>query len=57
MAEQAQSVDQQYQQTIALLEKEKYSAWKRIGELKKENDHLTAQVERLTNLLDNFRAE
>ena len=57
MTEQAQSVDQQYQQTIALLEKEKYSAWKRIGELKKENDHLTAQVERLTNLLDNFRAE
>lgn len=51
------SLEQSLKNNIAELEKAKYEALIRLEELKKENQDLAGQVERLTTLLQNSRAE
>ncbi len=51
------SLEQSLKNNITELEKAKYEALIRLEELKKENQDLARQVERLTTLLQNSRAE
>lgn len=51
------SIEQSLKTNITELEKEKYEAWKRVEKLLQERTELLNQIDRLTTLLQNSRAE
>ena len=51
------SIEQSLKTNITELEKEKYEAWIRVEKLLKERTELLNQIDRLTTLLQNSRAE